>query len=197
MSWNNYNCPSCGTDKTIFADGPEHSEILILGEWCDDKSENLELSYGRPYVAKHGMRSGTTTGTILQQMFRYYRENFNGFRKMYMWHHRPPKITAKKGPEKAEQEKKFIACYDHAKSLVMKEAIGKKAIFLIGPAVTKEFTGYNVSDVCGINVADPDNLNIAFSAPIIVPCYNIGSVFKSPGEVKLAIKKFCKLLEDI
>ena len=196
MGWSNYNCPVCDESRTIYADGPEGSDILILGEWCVPKAEELELAHGRSFVSQIKTNayktSGTTVGTVLNQLFRYNQWNILTFRKMYMWHHAPPTITKKKGPEKIEQEKRFAECYAYAKNLVLKGAIGKQAILLIGPVVTKEYTGYNVSDVCGINVTSE-----YFSAPIIVPCYNINAVFKSQGEVKTAIKKFCGHLETL
>ena len=174
--WNDENeCPVCKSTEIVLPYGPVDSPILIVGD-CPDPKSNMDITYNIPFINRSaGYRSGTATGTILFQLLKAHRWDYNQFRRMYLWQHAPDKME----------------CFQHGKLQVIKEAIGKKLILMIGPTSVKEFTGKNVSDVCGVKTQSE-----FLSAPII-PCLSLSAVFVSAGEVQLAIEKFVKLLEKI
>ncbi len=99
------------------------------------------------------------------------------FRVCHLWLHEP-----------TESEECYNAGYQRA----LEEAKGKKAILLVGSDTVSTFTRYKVSDVNGLQVDSS-----ILSAPIIYAMVNPAmSLARSSGEVRLAIQKFIKRLED-
>ena len=176
-TWENETiCPVCKSTEVCTAYGPMDSPVLIVGD-CPDSKSNMDITYNIPFINKSsGYRSGTATGTILFQLLKSLNWDYNHFRRMYLWGHKP------NGDEK---------CYNYWKSQVIKEAIGKKIVLMIGTDAVKEFTGKSVMDVCGVKTQSE-----FISAPIL-PCISLSAVFLSAGEVKLVMEKFSKELEKI
>lgn len=175
-----FTCPSCGTSKTVPAYGPENAPYLIIGAYPGDD----EVKAGRPMVGPNG--------TVLKQELARNNYDLASFRLCNLWLHIPPdKKPTKKEPEMLAQ---YEACFNYGAELAIKEAIGRKAILLIGSDTVKFFCGMSVEAYNGLLV--PSSY---LSAPVIMACIQPATVFKrgGVGEFKLSIKKWTLQLEKI
>lgn len=129
-----------------------------------------EIKKGIPFVGP--------TGNVLKTELHYLGIDISQLRVTNLWLHKP------NGNEE---------CYKHGLEQAIKEAKGKKLVLLIGSDVVKEFADKKVYDVNGLQVK---------SKWISAPCFcvlNPAIVFKrgGVGEVRLAIQKFVKKIEEI
>jgi uracil-DNA glycosylase family 4 len=165
--WNtSFDCPICHNEDCVPASGPRNSPILIVGEFPGQE----EIKHGKPLVGR--------TGTVLRNELAYLGLDMNAMRLCNLWLHEP------NGNEE---------CLQYGASQVIKEATGRKAIFLLGSDVVKYFCGLDVSKVTGLKVT-----STYLSAPLIMASYNPAIVFKGTvGEARLAIQKFAKEVENL
>lgn len=129
-----------------------------------------EISKGIPFVGP--------TGNVLRTELRYLGIDISQLRVTNLWLHKPNKNEE---------------CYKHGLEQAIKEAKGRKLVMLIGSDVVSEFADKKVYDVNGL---------IVKSKWISAPCFcmlNPAIVFKrgGVGEIRLAIQKFVKKVEEI
>lgn len=129
-----------------------------------------EIIKGKPLVGR--------TGDILRAEFALLGVDISRFRVANLWQHIP----------NANED-----CLKRGIQVIAKEAKGKKAILLLGSDVVHTLCNESVSKVCGLKVHSP-----YLSAPTIVACVNPAQAFNHPiGELRLALKKFTKYIEEI
>lgn len=162
--WDETLCPICAT-KCVPPFGPTKSPILIVAEFPGEE----EIKEGVPMVGP--------MGRVLKAELSYLGLDLQSVRRMNLWQHAPNKNKD---------------CLTEGSKIVLDEAIGKKAILLLGSDAVKQFTPYGVMDICGIPIQSD-----YFSAQLIIASPNPAQVFhKSAGEVRLALKKFVQHCEE-
>ena len=156
------NCPYCEL-RLVKPRGPNISPILVIGEFPGYK-ETME---GRPFVGE--------AGEVLQEEFGRLGMDLNSVLITNMWLH---------------EENKDKDCRDYSFKACIEEAIGRKAIFLVGSDCAKYFTGKLVMSVSGLFVESPLlNAKIIICAPNPAICLQKGATV---GEFRLALKRFYK-----
>jgi len=161
-----YTCPKCKSDECVPAVGSTKSKILVVGEFPGKD----EIKSGKPF-------SGAT-GAVLRTEMAKVGLDINRMRLCNLWYHVPNKNKE---------------CLDHGMQLVIKDAMNKQAILLIGSDVVKIFCDMSVSLVNGLQVTSP-----YLSAPIIMACVQPAVVFSnSIGELQWTLRKFAKLVEEV
>lgn len=158
--------------KIVPPSGPKHASILLLGEFPG----KTEIEQGRPF-AVHSMF--VTAGRVFRTEINRAGLDFNSCRVTNLWLHEPN-----------DDER----CFEFGKECALEEAKGRKAVLLVGSLVVETFTSCKVSSVSGLQVESP-----MLSAPIIFAMVNPAIVFqpgKGIGEVRQAIQKFAKKLEE-
>lgn len=160
-------CPVCAT-KVVPYFG--NSDVLVVGEFPG----KAELEKGRPFSTHHMY---ITAGQVFRKELAKVGVDLNSLRCGNLWLHEP------NGNDD---------CFKVGYDVVLEEAKGKKAILLVGSDTVETFTGYKVSDVCGLQVD-----SAILSAPIIYAMVNPAICLhgRGVGEVRLAIKKFVGRLE--
>ena len=96
----------------------------------------------------------------------------------YLWYHK------KNGNSECLERSK-----QHIFNTVLEQKI--KAILLLDKEVTKELTGYNITEVSGCELQTD-----YFSIPVSV-CYHPRIVFSSLGEFRLGLQKFAERVEKL
>ena len=157
-------CPIC-LEKTVHPHGYS-DDVLIIGEFPGKE----ELAYGKPFTGH--------TGRILRKELSKLGVDLLQFRVTNLWLHIPNKKDE---------------CFEYCRDVCLDEAKGKQAILLVGSETTSYFTGYNVSDVNGLQVDSP-----MLSAPIIYAMYNPAILFhkNAVGEIRFALNRFVKHLKQ-
>ena len=147
--------------------GRRESPILVIGEYPGDE----EIEKGIPMVGAMG-------GVFRTEMARVGID-INRLRLTNIWLHTPNKSKE---------------CLDYGIAEAIKEAKDRKAILLLGSECVSYFCNKSVLRTCGLKVTSP-----YLSAPIIYSCVNPAIVFKRGGigEVRLALKKFSKVVEGV
>ena len=166
------NCQICNK-PTVTPSGYKESKILIIRD-APHKTEY-------PSHKSNRFRSETTPLTVLRAELFRLGVDLVQIRRANLWMHAPNK--------KAEE------CFQDGINSCLAEAKGKGAILLFGADTVKYFTGYNVSEVSGLQVES--NM---LSAPIIYACLDpSAALFKGMGEVRFGIENFIKkvISEDI
>jgi len=159
-------CPSCA-EKIVSPHG--YGNILLIGEHPD----KLEMQQGRPFASSKWQPSA---GKILRKELALLGVDLLQLRMMNLWLHEPNKNDN---------------CFKAGVDVCLDEAKGKDAILLIGSDTVSYFTGYNVSEVNGLQVESP-----MLSCPIIYAAVNPAVAFhKGLGEVRFGITSFIKRLE--
>ena len=154
---------------TIRPSGFKEAKILII------QDEPHASEYKTKKKVSRYKKAQITPLIILRKEFFRLGVDLVQTRRIHFWQHAPNK-----------DEKCFQAGVDNC----IEEAKGRQAILLAGAEVVKYFTGYNVSDVNGLQV----ECN-AFSSPIIFACVNPAIVFnKGVGELRFSIENFVKKL---
>jgi hypothetical protein len=144
--------------------------MLILGEF---PSWN-EMRQGRPFATDPKF---PTAGRVLRKELARVGLDLMQFRVTNLWLHEPNKNEE---------------CFNAGRDAALDEAKGKQAILMVGSETVEFFTGYKVSDVTGLQVESG-----MLSAPLIFAMVNPAlALHRSVGEVRLAITKFAKLLEE-
>jgi uracil-DNA glycosylase family 4 len=173
FSWGSeYSCPICGSSDIVLPSGDENSPYLIIG-----------TAPGTEEVKEHAPMVGKTGGVLKNELRRLGRD-ISEFRITNLYQH--PVQLDKKDPN-------IPKCFEYGATLAIKEAVGKKAILLIGAETTKYFTGLSVETHSGLRVSSQ-----------YLSCENIfcmvqpTMVFKNGiGEVRLGLSKFIRQLERI
>ena len=192
----NFSCPACGSKQLVLATGNRQSKILIVGEYPGEE----ELKQGIPMVGP--------MGRVLRQELAYLNFDLKSARRTNLWRHPPHTIsTFSKDIMKtvktidgmigqdATWKQLNSACLRDGMEEVIKEAKNKQAILLLGDEVVRTFVGRAVTKIAGLNVKSN-----YFSALVIVCCPNPAIVFhqgKGIGEMRLALQKFMKLVEEL
>lgn len=160
-----FKCPYCGADL-VSATGNKHSDVLIVGSEPGDE----EIQQGIPWCG--------ATGRVLRAEMSYLGLDLKAYRRTNLWLH---------APNKNEE------CFKMGVEQVLKEAKGKKIVFLLGSEPVMYFTGKNVSDVSGLKVKSP-----LLSAPVVLASQNPAVVFKGTvGEIHHSLKIFKSEVERI
>jgi uracil-DNA glycosylase family 4 len=159
-------CPHCNTEKLVSPSGRPTSPILIIGEFPGEE----ELDRGVPMVG--------AMGKVLRTEMARCKLDVNQMRLTNLWIHAPNKSKA---------------CFEYGIQLAIHEAKNKRAILLLGSETARYFCNQAVTSVCGLRVTSP-----YLSANIIYACLNPAIVFQRGGigEVRLAINKFSKALQE-
>jgi len=167
--WHNkYKCPICGNTKCVPPYDPNHSSVLLVGEYPEGDS----IFMGKPFEDR--------TGTILRNKLMMFGYDLGQFAICNLWQHVP-----NNNPD----------CLQHGKEVVIKEAIDKKLILLIGSEIAKFFLTEPISKVNSLRVND--FLRFPLSAPVMA-MYDPAYMFHSThGEVILALQKFIREVEKL
>jgi uracil-DNA glycosylase family 4 len=129
-----------------------------------------EIIKGRPLIGR--------TGDVLRSEMGMVGLDLHRMRVMNLWQHEPNNNEE---------------CYALGFKTVIEEAVEKQAILLLGSDVVRAFCDDSVERVCGTRVE-----SFYLSAPIILACVNPATVFHGcVGELRLALQKFSRLVEDI
>ncbi|MBT3293621.1 hypothetical protein HN378_05455 [Candidatus Peregrinibacteria bacterium] len=165
------NCPHC--NKTIVTpSGYRESKILIIR---DEPYKTEYSDYKRPRFQPHS----TPKSILRDEMFRLG-VDFNRVRFANLWKHIPNK----------KEE-----CFQEMKKSLFSETRGKKAILLAGADVVKFFTGYNVSEISGLQVES----NKLSASIIFASVDSTTAMSRGMGEIRFSIENFVKKLieEDV
>ncbi len=158
-------CPVC-FDKLVQPTGNPKSEILLVGS-APGEQELLELEAFVGWTGKNFRRELAIAGLDFYQC-----------RSTNLWLHKP---------NKSEE------CFNFCLEQVIKEAIGKKLILLMGAETVSFLTGHKVSDVCGLWVE-----STYFSCDKIMAMFNPAQLTHGGiGEIRLALKKLMVEVEKL
>jgi uracil-DNA glycosylase family 4 len=160
-----YDCPVCGREDCVPANGVSSSPILIVAEMPGSE----EIKYGEPLIG--------ATGRVLRTELAYLGIDMKSLRLCNLWLHEPNK-----------NEK----CLEYGASKVIEEAKGRKAILLVGSDVVEYFCNIKVTKVSGLEVTSPylsAPLIMACPNPALV--FKGSGI----GEMRLALQKFVKKAE--
>lgn len=167
-----YVCPICGSTDVVPPDGDEKSPYLIIGAYPAKE----EVKEHRPMAGK--------TGNVLKAELRKLGRDICEFRICNLWHH-PPQLD--------KDDINYNKCFEYGATLAVKEAIGRKAILLIGADTAKYFCSCSVEAYNGLLITSQ-----YLSAPIIMAMIQPTTVFKGGvGELRLALSKFVRQLEKL
>ena len=179
MTWDDdiYTCPSCGRDDLVLASGPKRAKILIIGE----EPGRDEIKKGKPMVGN--------MGRVLRGELGRVGLDINQMRLTNLWKHPAQMVSAKDTEGQKIKEK----CFQNGLEDVIKEAKGRQAILLLGSDTVSFFCNEKVSEVSGLEVQSS-----YLSPPLLFACVQPATVFHGGlGEVRLALFKFSRLVDDI
>jgi len=160
-------CPVCKTENTVPPYGNKQSKILLIGEFPGED----EVKKGIPFVG--------ATGQLLRQELAYIGIDLQSLRRGNLWFHAPNKNND---------------CLKHGVEVIIKEAIGKKLILLIGSDAVKFFTGEKISEVNGLVVPSD------YFSGVVMACIQPASIFQPKGtigELRFALNNFNNKIEEM
>lgn len=157
-------CPFC-EESLIIPVGPNNSEILFVGS-SPGEQELVELT---PFVG--------WTGWNFRRELALVGIDYYQCRTTNLYNHKPSKNEE---------------CFNFGLEQVIKEAIGKKLILLMGAETVSTFTGYKVSTVCGLWVDSS-----YFSVPVMCMFNPAQLTHGGLGEIRLSLKKFILEVEKL
>jgi len=157
-------CPICNTNL-VQPVGDPNSEILLVGSHPGE-IELKELEVFAGWTGKNFRRELALAGLDFYQC-----------RSTNLWLH-----------EISKNEQ----CFNFGLEQVIKEAIGKKLILLMGAETVSTFTRYKVSDVCGLWVDSS-----YFSVPVMCMFNPAQLTHGGIGEIRLALKKLVLEVEKL
>jgi len=167
-----FTCPICGSTDVVPPSGDKDSPYLIIAAFP-----------GKDEVKEHAPMVGKTGGVLGAELRKLGRDK-SEFRITNLWHH---------PPSENKKDENYDKCYNYGATLAIKEAVGRKAILLVGAETCKYFTGLSVESYCGLKVSS-QYLSCENIYAIIQPT----NVFKGGvGEFRLALSKFVRQLERI
>jgi uracil-DNA glycosylase family 4 len=165
-------CPICKSTDVVPASGNIDSPYLIIGSYPGD----IEVKEHQPMTGK--------TGGVLKAELRKLGRDISEFRITNLWTHPVP--TNKK-------DENYEKCFNYGVSLVVKEALGKKSILLIGSDPTKYFCGVSVEAYNGLRTTSQ-----YLSCPNIFICVQPTMVFKGGvGEFRTSLTKWITFLNRL
>jgi len=167
-----FTCPICGSTDVVPPSGNEDSPYLIIAAFP-----------GKDEVKEHAPMVGKTGGVLGAELRKLGRDK-SEFRITNLFLH--PPSTDKKDPN-------YEKCFNYGAEQAIKEAVGRKAILLVGAETVKYFCNCSVESYCGLKVTS-QYLSCENIYAIIQPT----NVFKGGvGEFRLALSKFVRQLERI
>lgn len=170
---NPYYCPVCHADDCVPPSGDIYSDVLFIGDSPGDE----EIAHGKPFVGP--------TGRLLKEELRKIELPLSNFRLCNMWQHLPRKITKKDESGKG--------CFDYGIKVVLKEALDKRLIVLVGSDTVKFFTGENVSEWNGLLVR---SVILGKQAKIMAMVQPATAFHGGVGEIRFALRRFKHFLEE-
>jgi uracil-DNA glycosylase family 4 len=166
-----FTCPICGSTDVVPPSGDPNSPYLIIG-----------VSPGKDEVKEHAPMVGKTGGVLGAELRKLGRDK-SEFRITNLWHH---------PPSENKKDENYEKCFNYGAEQAIKEAVGRKAVLLIGAETTKYLTGLSVETHTGLQVQSQ-----YLSAPTFV-CIQPTNVYKGGvGEFRESLKKWIRQLERI
>jgi len=167
-----FTCPICGSTDVVPPSGDKDSPYLIIAAFP-----------GKDEVKEHAPMVGKTGGVLGAELRKLGRDK-SEFRITNLFLH--PPSTDKKDPN-------YEKCFNYGAEQAIKEAVGRKAVLLIGAETVKFLCGVSVEAYNGLRVTSQ-----YLSCPVIMACVQPTNVFKGGvGEFRESLKKFVRQLERI
>lgn len=157
MAWD-FDCPICGTDKSVLPVGPRKSPVLIIG----DAPGHQEVIEGKPFVG--------ATGGVLRAELARQKIDLKQIRVTNLWLHEPNK--------KSE-------CLEFGFKKALEEGNDRKVILLIGAETVKYFCNLSVEAYNGLLVPCqwfPHAKVIACMQPALVFHKSVGEIRFALGQ---------------
>lgn len=171
-------CPICGK-KLILPTGNKDSKVLIIGEFPGKE----EMIRGMPFSGE--------AGDVLKKELDRNKVSFRKLRVANVWFHKETKAKSRKKVDQQLAKDLNKKCLNYFIEELLKEAVGKKAILLVGSESTKILAGRSVSEWAGLEIP------VAYFDCLVMCVPNPGQVFHAPlGEVRVSIRKFCNKIKQ-
>jgi len=161
-------CPVCGTDECVPANGPRNTGIIIIGAYPGDD----EINEAMPMVGNMGTK-------VLAPELRYLGLSLDSVRKTNLWLHKPNKNER---------------CLQHGLKKCIEEAADKDFVLLLGALPCEVFLKHRVTDINGLVMQSP-LLSAKVVVPCLNPAY-VWNRDATVGELRFALRNFVEALYE-